>query len=94
MTQVYTAHEVKKHNHRKSVWMVIRNDVYDVTSFLNEVRDRKFKFNIIQLQSVSIQSRNLFFIIKTDIISMMFLVLQVPIHLYSLKHNKHTLPVE
>ncbi|KAF9420121.1 hypothetical protein HW555_003534 [Spodoptera exigua] len=28
--------EVKRHNTRKSVWMVIRNEVYDVTSFVDE----------------------------------------------------------
>lgn len=28
--------EVKKHNNSESTWMVIHNDVYDVTTFLNE----------------------------------------------------------
>ncbi|KAH9645139.1 hypothetical protein HF086_005684 [Spodoptera exigua] len=36
MSKVFTADEVKRHNTRKSVWMVIRNEVYDVTSFVDE----------------------------------------------------------
>ncbi|KAG6455931.1 hypothetical protein O3G_MSEX009473 [Manduca sexta] len=36
MAKVITLGEVKKHNSDKSVWMVIHNDVYDVTSFLEE----------------------------------------------------------
>lgn len=35
-THYITASEVKKHNTRRSVWLVIRNEVYDVTAFLNE----------------------------------------------------------
>ncbi|CAD0197608.1 unnamed protein product [Chrysodeixis includens] len=31
-----TANEVKRHHTRRSVWMVIHNEVYDVTSFVNE----------------------------------------------------------
>ncbi|PZC82215.1 hypothetical protein B5X24_HaOG211023 [Helicoverpa armigera] len=34
--RLITADEVKRHNTRKSVWMVIRNDVYDVTSYIDE----------------------------------------------------------
>ncbi|XP_047028100.1 cytochrome b5-like [Helicoverpa zea] len=34
--RLITADEVKRHNTRKSVWMVIRNDVYDVTSYIEE----------------------------------------------------------
>ncbi|KAF9823403.1 hypothetical protein SFRURICE_006616 [Spodoptera frugiperda] len=36
MSKILTAEEVKRHNTRKSVWMVIRNEVYDVTSFVDE----------------------------------------------------------
>ncbi|XP_041981100.1 cytochrome b5-like [Aricia agestis] len=36
MSKVITSEEVIKHNSNDSVWMVIRNDVYDVTSFLEE----------------------------------------------------------
>ncbi|XP_049875259.1 cytochrome b5-like [Pectinophora gossypiella] len=31
-----SAAEVKKHRTKNSCWMVINNDVYDVTAFLNE----------------------------------------------------------
>ncbi|XP_068629944.1 cytochrome b5 [Battus philenor] len=36
MVKEITLDEVKKHRNKKSVWMVIHNDVYDVTSFLEE----------------------------------------------------------
>ncbi|XP_022826601.1 nitrate reductase [NADPH]-like isoform X2 [Spodoptera litura] len=36
MSKILTADEVKRHNTRKSVWMVIRNEVYDVTAFIDE----------------------------------------------------------
>lgn len=36
MTQLLSSSEVKKHNTRKSLWIVINNEVYDVTSYLNE----------------------------------------------------------
>ncbi|CAK1542913.1 unnamed protein product [Leptosia nina] len=36
MDQIITLEEVKKHRRKSSVWMVIHNDVYDVTSFLEE----------------------------------------------------------
>ncbi|CAH0553534.1 unnamed protein product [Brassicogethes aeneus] len=32
----YTLAEVQKHNDNKSTWIVIHNNVYDVTNFLNE----------------------------------------------------------
>uniref|UniRef100_A0A2A4K2U3 Cytochrome b5 n=1 Tax=Heliothis virescens TaxID=7102 RepID=A0A2A4K2U3_HELVI len=34
--RLITAEEVKRHNTRKSVWIVIRNDVYDVTAYIDE----------------------------------------------------------
>lgn len=36
-TKLYTLAEVAKHNTNKSVWLVIHNNIYDVTEFLNEV---------------------------------------------------------
>ncbi|KAI8431957.1 hypothetical protein MSG28_004491 [Choristoneura fumiferana] len=36
MSRIITTAEVKKHNHKDSVWMIIHNDVYDVTNFLDE----------------------------------------------------------
>lgn len=37
MTAEISFKEVKKHKSKKSLWMVIHNDVYDVTKFLEEV---------------------------------------------------------
>lgn len=34
---VFTGAEVGRHNGPKSTWMVIANEVYDVTKFLNSV---------------------------------------------------------
>ncbi|XP_031766913.1 cytochrome b5-like [Galleria mellonella] len=36
MTREISFAEIKKHNNEKSVWIVIHNDVYDVTSYLGE----------------------------------------------------------
>ncbi|XP_028131707.1 cytochrome b5 [Diabrotica virgifera virgifera] len=36
MTTLYSLADVKKHNDNKSTWIVIHNNVYDVTPFLNE----------------------------------------------------------
>ncbi|CAH1173567.1 unnamed protein product [Phaedon cochleariae] len=36
MTTQYSFSDVKAHNDNKSTWIVIHNNVYDVTSFLNE----------------------------------------------------------
>ncbi|KAF2898836.1 hypothetical protein ILUMI_07341 [Ignelater luminosus] len=35
-TKQYTREEVKKHNDNQSTWIVIHNNIYDVTPFLNE----------------------------------------------------------
>ncbi|KAL3699421.1 hypothetical protein R1sor_017443 [Riccia sorocarpa] len=32
----YTAEEVSKHNSEKSVWLIIKDKIYDVTEYLNE----------------------------------------------------------
>lgn len=37
MSKIITTAEVKKHNTKDSVWMIIHNDVYDVTNYLDEV---------------------------------------------------------
>lgn len=53
MTQQYSLEEVKKHIDNKSTWIVIHNNVYDVTPFLNEVSDEKIYFHkIINLHFV------------------------------------------
>lgn len=36
MSKNLTLDEVKKHKDEKSVWIIIHNDVYDVTKFLEE----------------------------------------------------------
>ncbi|XP_072929192.1 uncharacterized protein [Epargyreus clarus] len=36
MTRLISYSEIKKHNNEKSCWIVIHNDVYDVTSYLAE----------------------------------------------------------
>lgn len=41
MTQQFSVEEVEKHNDNKSTWIVIHNNVYDVTPFLNEVSRNK-----------------------------------------------------
>ena len=33
----YTWEEIKKHNHQRSLWIVVHNTVYDVTKFMEEV---------------------------------------------------------
>ncbi|XP_019768728.1 cytochrome b5 isoform X2 [Dendroctonus ponderosae] len=36
MSKELSFEEIKQHNDRQSTWFVINNDVYDVTTFLNE----------------------------------------------------------
>ncbi|CAH1373585.1 hypothetical protein MTP99_014965 [Tenebrio molitor] len=36
MTAQYSYADVKKHNDNQSTWIVIHNNIYDVTAFLNE----------------------------------------------------------
>ncbi len=36
-TTQYSLEEVAKHNEKKSVWLLIHDNVYDVTKFLEEV---------------------------------------------------------
>lgn len=40
-----TLEEVKTHNSAGSSWLVIHNQVFDVTKFLDEVSDRIFEEN-------------------------------------------------
>lgn len=35
--KTYSLAEIKAHNTNKSTWIVIHNNIYDVTEFLNEV---------------------------------------------------------
>lgn len=35
--KTYSLAEIKAHNTNKSSWIVIHNNIYDVTEFLNEV---------------------------------------------------------
>ncbi|XP_039956656.1 cytochrome b5 [Bactrocera neohumeralis] len=34
--KLYSREEISKHNSNKNTWMIIHNNVYDVTEFLNE----------------------------------------------------------
>ncbi|KAJ8934391.1 hypothetical protein NQ314_013432, partial [Rhamnusium bicolor] len=36
MTTQYSLADIKKHNDNRSTWIVIHNNIYDVTEFLNE----------------------------------------------------------
>lgn len=40
----YTRAEVSQHNNLKETWLIIHNNVYDVTNFLNEVIRCFFSF--------------------------------------------------
>ena len=52
-TKKYTLEEVKKHNQAGSSWLVIDNKVYDVTKFLDEVRQ---KFILIWTSGILVKS--------------------------------------
>lgn len=43
MTEVkkFTLLQVKEHNKETDLWIIIRDKVYDVTKFLNEVNERR-----------------------------------------------------
>lgn len=36
--KTYSLAEIAKHNSNASSWLIIHNNIYDVTAFLNEVR--------------------------------------------------------
>lgn len=36
--KLYSLSDIANHNTNKSAWIVIHNNIYDVTAFLNEVR--------------------------------------------------------
>ncbi|KAL1931950.1 hypothetical protein VTP01DRAFT_9006 [Rhizomucor pusillus] len=38
MASVYSTEDVKKHNKKKDLWIMIHNNVYDVTDFIQEAR--------------------------------------------------------
>lgn len=42
----YSLAEIATHNSNKSAWIVIHNNIYDVTAFLNEVCILVYKFII------------------------------------------------
>ena len=42
--KTYTLDEVSQNNDGKSCWIVVHDKVYDVTKFLEEVRDRSLLF--------------------------------------------------
>lgn len=37
VVKFYTREEISKHNTNKNNWLIIHNNVYDVSEFLNEV---------------------------------------------------------
>lgn len=39
--KTYSLAEVAKHNSNQSTWIIIHNNIYDLTAFLNEVRNHK-----------------------------------------------------
>lgn len=49
MAQQYTFAEVKNHNNNQSTWIVVHNNVYDVTAFLNEVIVSKYFTSVTKL---------------------------------------------
>lgn len=51
VVQELSFEEIKKHNDRNSTWLVINNDVYDVTEFLNEVSQVLWMFATVSFQS-------------------------------------------
>lgn len=42
--KTYSLAEVAKHNSNQSTWIVIHNNIYDVTAFLNEVRNSSHSY--------------------------------------------------
>lgn len=48
-TKTYSLAQVAEHNSNKSSWIVIHNNVYDVTAFLNEVSNELMIFNELYL---------------------------------------------
>lgn len=57
MAKQYSFDEVKKNNDNKKSWIVVHNNVYDVTPFLNEVSGRIF---LIKFVSPTFSFRNTF----------------------------------
>lgn len=41
--KTYSLAEVAKHNSNQSTWIIIHNNIYDLTTFLNEVRVKYLK---------------------------------------------------
>lgn len=45
--KTYSLQEVAEHNEKKSVWIVVHDNVYDVTPFLDEVSWALFRLSTI-----------------------------------------------
>ena len=41
MSAIYSLEEVSKHQSKDDLWMVVHNKVYDITSFVQEVKHQK-----------------------------------------------------
>lgn len=56
--KTYSLAEIKAHNTNKSSWIVIHNNIYDVTEFLNEVgSSHKFQGDVDILPLVMVAGR-------------------------------------
>lgn len=60
--KTYALAEIAKHNSNNSSWIVIHNNIYDVTAFLNEVRMKMILFSPV----LSIRGRDVFAITKRE----------------------------
>lgn len=70
MTKQFSLEEVKKHNDNKSTYIVIHNNVFDVTPFLNEVSDN---FDILRhTQIYCIYLRLNYTVLRCTMISVLF----------------------
>lgn len=45
--KLYSREEISKHNSNKNTWLIIHNNVYDVSEFLNEV-SRYESLNVVE----------------------------------------------
>lgn len=56
--KTYSLAEIKAHNTNKSSWIVIHNNIYDVTEFLNEVgSSQKFQGDVDILPLLMVAGR-------------------------------------
>lgn len=54
MAKQYKREDVKKHNDNQSSWIVIHNNIYDVTAFLNEV-GKYLRLGMVQFSNLVLQ---------------------------------------